>query len=74
MWFNNLYTHSKNSLRFAIVYVLLGVLASTSFGFQKCGEGISHANDGDVICSAFKTLPLNANEPRSSPIANTVII
>lgn len=66
-------THWKNSSIFDIWYCLVGVLTSTSSGFQKCGDGISHAKDGLVICSALMTLPLNAKEPKSSPMANTLI-
>lgn len=70
---SNVNTYVKNSLRFDMVYCLSAVLTSTSSGFQKCGDGISHANEGDVICSARIVLPLNANDPKSSPIANTLM-
>lgn len=63
----------KNSSIFDIVYCFVGVLTRTSLGFQKCGDGISQDNDGDVICSARIVLPFNAKDPKSSPIANTLI-
>lgn len=65
-------TYSKNSFRFDIVYFLWGVVTNVSYGFQKCGDGKSQASDGDEICSGRNTLPLNANEPKSSPMANTL--